>query len=283
VPNRRASRHTRPEPGLDVHRRGIRIGVGVMVTVLTLGTLLLTRSGFAVLYLDQAQAFLTFYAGVFSLFALTTTVGLGLLATERQILNIRYRVYAQLVHRAAALVGIGFLVTHIAMKIAAGLVPSYGSVVPTSNLYVGMGAVASDLFIIVIATGVMRGRFAQAERPWLWRVLHDLAYAAWPLSILHGLAAGRSPASWVSWSYVACLVLVGAALMLRVVVAIRPARVNQPAAKPSAKSGPLTAENWLKDIKTGLNAPQRRSANADTEPVPEVPLQTERPKLRRVV
>ncbi|MBO3745026.1 hypothetical protein J5X84_03030 [Streptosporangiaceae bacterium NEAU-GS5] len=251
--------------------------------MLVLGTLVLSRSGYGVMYLDQAQAFLTFYAGVFSLVALSITVMLGLLATERIVLGIRQRVYAQLVHRAFALVGVGFLIVHIAMKIAAGLVPSYGSVVPSTNLYVGMGAVASDLFIMVIATGVMRGRFAQAERPWLWRGIHDMAYAAWPLSILHGLAAGRTPAAWVSWSYVLCLLAVGAALMLRVVVSARPVRVSQPAAKPTGKAAPLDADNWLKDIKRGLNTVKPRSADMDTEPVPEVPSQTERPKLRRVV
>ncbi|MEW9527204.1 hypothetical protein [Microbispora sp. NPDC049125] len=224
MPQRRAPRHTRPDAGLDLESRGVRIGLGVVVTLVVSGGLLAARTEAGAGFMAEAQAFLTFYAGVVSLVALTTTVALGLAATERVVLPIPHRVGAQLVHRSAALVGVGFLVVHIAMKIAAGLVPPYGSVVPSTNLYVGMGALASDLMIVVIATGVMRGRFAQAERPWAWRILHDLAYLAWPLSILHGLAAGRTPAAWVSWSYVICLVAVGSALLLRVVAAARPAR-----------------------------------------------------------
>ncbi|MEZ0075011.1 hypothetical protein [Planotetraspora sp. GP83] len=235
MPHRRAPRHTRPDAGLDLNSRGVRIGLGAVVTLVISGALLAARSGAGARFLAEAQAFLTFYAGVFSLLALTTTVALGLAATDRIVLPIPHRVRAQLVHRAAALIGVGFLVTHIGMKIATGLVPAYGSVVPTTSVYVGMGALASDLMIVVVATGVMRGRFAQAERPWTWRILHDLAYLAWPLSVLHGLVSGRTPAAWVSWSYVVCLVAVGSALLLRVVAAARPAAAVAPAEERDAR------------------------------------------------
>ncbi|GAA4205664.1 hypothetical protein [Microbispora amethystogenes] len=224
MPNRRASRHTRPTSGLDLERRGVRVGLGVVVALVITGGLAATRTAGGSAFLAEAQSFLTFYAGVFSLVGLTTTVALGLAATDRVILPIAQRVRVQLVHRAMALLGIGFLIVHIGMKIAAGLVPPYGSVVPSTNVYVSMGVVASDLFIVIIATGVMRGRFAQAERPWLWRGLHDLAYLAWPVAILHGLTAGRAAAPWVTFSYVACLAAVGAALLIRLAAATRPAR-----------------------------------------------------------
>lgn len=208
---------------LNLQNRNARIALGALVIVVMFGALLAARNGLSAGILAEVQNFLTVYAGVVSLVALTTTVGLGLLTSERLIMPIPWRVRAQLVHRGAALVGVGFLVVHIGMKIAAGLVPPYGSVLPTTNFAIGMGALASDLMIVIVATGVMRGRFAQAERPWLWRGLHDLAYLAWPLSILHGLAAGRTPAAWVGWSYIACLVAVGTALLLRVLASLRPA------------------------------------------------------------
>ncbi|WP_214107632.1 hypothetical protein [Acrocarpospora catenulata] len=215
--------HRRAGTPLNLQNRAVRISLGTLVIIVMLGSLLAARSGLSAGLMLAAQEFLTFYAGVFSLVALTATVGLGLLASERVIMSIPWRVRAQLVHRAAALVGVGFLITHIGMKLAAGLVPPWGSVLPTTNLAIGAGAIASDLMIVVVATGVMRGRFAQAERPWLWRGLHDLAYLAWPVSILHGLAAGRTPAEWVTWCYVGCLVAVGTALLLRVVASLRPA------------------------------------------------------------
>ncbi len=156
--------HRRSER-FDLQKRGVRIVLGSLAFTIMAGSLLGARLGLSTQVLAMAQEFLTFYAGVFSLVALTTTVGLGLLTSERMILPIKWRVRAQLVHRGAALIGVGFLVVHIGMKIAAGLVPSYGSVIPTTSLAVGAGAVASDLFIVIIATGVMRGRFALAVHP----------------------------------------------------------------------------------------------------------------------
>ena len=93
------------------------------------------------------------------------------------------------------------------------------------GLYVGFGAIASDLMLLVFATGIARASFAENRRPWLWRLLHGSAYLAWPMSILHGLTAGRQPAEWVTWSYVVCLTAVGAALLIRMISALQPRNV----------------------------------------------------------
>lgn len=271
----------------------MRIALGAVVALALTGGLAATRTSGGAAFLADAQAFLTFYAGVFSLVGLTTTVALGLAATDRVVLPISQRVRVQLVHRAMALLGIGFLIVHIGMKIAAGLVPPYGSVIPTTNVYVSLGAVASDLFVVIVATGVMRGRFAQAERPWLWRGLHDLAYLAWPVAILHGLTAGRTAAPWVTFSYVACLAAVGAALLIRLAAATRPAR--------QAPTGDWNAE-WSagRMSREGLDAPRpavrrqqtpREAAvlgRTGTDPhdvldMPGTPPTPQEPRLRRIV
>ena len=289
MPHRRAPRHTRPDEGLDLNNPGVRIGLGAAVTVVMTGALFAAYNGIGTPLLDAAQAFLTYYAGVISLVALTTTVALGLAASERVVLPIPQRVRAQLVHRAAALIGVGFLVTHIGMKIAAGLVPAYGSVVPTTSLYIGMGALASDLMIVVVATGVMRGRFAQAERPWTWRVLHDLAYLAWPLSILHGLMAGRPPAAWVSWSYVVCLVAVGSALLIRVMAAFRPAVLagvvdavdmtqTQPMPRAVPTSSPEKTQRTMPEP-----VPLLGRTGTDATPIGRAARRSQDTRLRRIV
>lgn len=289
MPHRRAPRHTRPDEGLDLNNPGVRIGLGAAVTVVMTGALFAAYNGIGTPLLDAAQAFLTYYAGVISLVALTTTVALGLAASERVVLPIPQRVRAQLVHRAAALIGVGFLVTHIGMKIAAGLVPAYGSVVPTTSLYIGMGALASDLMIVVVATGVMRGRFAQAERPWTWRVLHDLAYLAWPLSILHGLMAGRPPAAWVSWSYVVCLVAVGSALLIRVMAAFRPAVLagvvdavdmtqTQPMPRAVPTSSPEKTQRTMPEP-----VPLLGRTGTDATPIGRAACRSQDTRLRRIV
>ncbi|GLW21725.1 hypothetical protein Mame01_17680 [Microbispora amethystogenes] len=272
MPNRGASRHTRPNPGLDLERRGVRVSLGVVVAVIITGGLAATRTSGGSAFLAEAQSFLTFYAGVFSLVGLTTTVALGLAATDRVILPIAQRVRVQLVHRAMALLGIGFLIVHIGMKIAAGLVPPYGSVVPSTNVYVSLGVVASDLFIVIVATGVMRGRFAQAERPWLWRGLHDLAYLAWPVAILHGLTAGRAAAPWVTFSYVACLAAVGAALLIRLAAATRPARqaaTDEWSAAPAAVTTTGTGRRTVRE-EDGRRPGERTARPVRPQARPEV-------------
>lgn len=57
-------------------------------------------------------------------------------------------------------------------------------------------------------TGVIRARFAGSGKPWMWRTLHAAAYLAWPLGITHGLTAGRPAKTWVTLSYMGCVLFV---------------------------------------------------------------------------
>ena len=177
------------------------------------------------------QKFLLFYSGVFALIALTAAVGAGLLATDRLVMSPGRRVVTQAVHHALSLVALAALGNHIALEIAArrarlidGFVPF---VAQRSVLYMGLGTLASDLFIVIIVTGLMRRRFA-ARPSWVWRGLHATAYLLWPLAIVHGLQAGRPAKPYVDWSYGGCLALVGLALAIRYVATIRGRHITAP-------------------------------------------------------
>ncbi|GAB3276270.1 hypothetical protein GCM10027589_01790 [Actinocorallia lasiicapitis] len=189
-----------------------------VVAPLTLG-LAATRPGAA--FAARAQDFLLTYAGVFALVAFSLTVMIGLMATDRSLLSIRYRVLAQAGHRTTSTVGMTFLVAHLMVKILAGRASAADAVVFGVGP-IGLGALAFDLFMIVLLSGVTRFWFAAGTRPGLWRGLHALSYVAWPVAIMHGLTAGRAAAGWVVWSYVLCLVFVGLALLNRVVLVVRP-------------------------------------------------------------
>ncbi|MGH3243346.1 MAG: hypothetical protein ACRDNL_23405 [Spirillospora sp.] len=169
----------------------------------------------------NVQYFLNFYAGVFTLIALTTAVMSGLLATERLILAIRHRVLAQALHRASAVVATTMLVAHVAVKVMAGLAPPIRIVVPSAEP-VGLGTIAADLLLLIVITGMLRARFALRGKAWVWRSMHVLAYASWPVAIVHGLTAGRAAASWVVLSYVLSVVFVVLALITRIVVLVKP-------------------------------------------------------------
>lgn len=171
------------------------------------------------------ERFLLFYSGVFALVALTLAVSAGLLAADRMIMSPEQRILAQGLHRMISLVGISALANHIMLEILAHRVSLTDGFVPflaaRRTFFTGLGTLASDLFIVIIITGIMRARFAAGPRRWLWRALHAIAYAAWPLAIVHGLLAGRSAKPYVDWSYGGCLALVGLALTLRIVLQSR--------------------------------------------------------------
>ncbi|MEV2266993.1 hypothetical protein [Nonomuraea africana] len=209
--HRKQPRHA----GLDT--RQLRLGATASVTALILSAVALARTERGLRLLNDGLAFLDFYAGVFALVTLTLTVALGLVTTERVFLSVPNRVRCQLLHRAAAASGIGFLLLHAVLS-----TPS-----PT-----GLGALA--LFALAAVTGVTRGWFAHISRPWLWRAMHGAAYLAWPVAILHGLTAGRAPAGWVVWSYVVCLAAVLSALLVRAVTTLR-----RPPAVPEVVTEPV--------------------------------------------
>lgn len=170
------------------------------------------------------QRFLVFYAGVFALVAMSTSVVSGLIATERLILAVRHRVMAQALHRAASLIAVTFLVAHFMVKVLDGQATAAQIVVPYAGP-VGLGALAFDLLMVVVLTGMLRARFAASTRPWLWRFFHSTAYLSWPVAIVHGLSAGRVPAGWVTWGYALCLIGVGLAVLTRLMVTVRPRSV----------------------------------------------------------
>jgi len=178
---------------------------------------MLTSAG-RVVYI-YAFFFLDFFAGVLSLVALSITVMIGLLATDRMVLVARHRVLLQSGHRTTGLMAIGALVLHVFTQISTGAVSAIGAFVPfvggQEGLYVSFGTVAACLMVGVAWTGIIRARFVNLGKPWIWRALHGAAYVTWPIAILHGISAGRPPALWVMLSYLACVLLVALALLIR--------------------------------------------------------------------
>jgi hypothetical protein len=193
---------------------------GLSVSVVVIVGLALTPPGaFAI---GDCHRFLEYYSGVFSLVALSLTVMVGIAATDRLILLIKHRVLLQAVHRATAFAAIAFLGIHITMKVAEGHASVVDAVIPFlaphRATFIGLGTIAAYLMVVAAWTGIVRARFTDGNRPWLWRALHSCAYACWPIAILHGLKSGRPAAGWVTASYAVCLILVGLGLLIRLSV-----------------------------------------------------------------
>ncbi len=174
--------------------------------------------------LAAVQRFMLAYSGVFALVTLTAAVAAGLVATDRIIMSPGGRVVSQGVHRALSLAAAGFLASHVLLEVLAHRSRPVDAVAPFlasgRTLYLGLGTLASDLVLLIMATGVARHRFA-AGRAATWRAIHVTAYLAWPLAVAHGLLAGRQARPYVDWSYGGCLAAVLLALLIRLVATSR--------------------------------------------------------------
>ncbi|MFV2101298.1 hypothetical protein [Micromonospora sp. LOL_024] len=231
--------------GIRVWSRGQVIAVSACGLAALWALTMLTGAG------QKAYAmgffFTEFFAGVIALVALSLTVMMGLLATDRLVLLIRHRVLLQSAHRATGILGVAGLVFHVITKIASGRAGVTDAAVPFvggRGLYIGLGTIAALLVVSVLWTGIIRARFADVGPKWLWRALHSMAYVSWPFGIIHGLGAGRPPAGWVTFSYVACVVLVVMALMVRLSVTLqrRSRERQQAAALNEAMTGSKSTE-----------------------------------------
>lgn len=240
----------------------------------------------------RTMAFLDYFAGVFTLLSLTAVVTCGLAATDRLVLTPRLRVAVQSVHRASAVAALGFLTIHIAVKVVERHAAPQTVMVPFTGgtaLAASLGTIAADLLVLITATGVLRGRFA-GRRPWLWRVLHSTAYVCWPISLAHGLTAGRKAHAWVLWGYGLCAALVALALLVRSLshlgrhrtrsrrrhdakayrpAAVRPAALSTRSPRPTTGARPIA---WP----AAPTSAARRSAQSNG--VPKQPKHARRPE-----
>lgn len=121
------------------------------------------------------------------------------------------------VHRWLSLGLLAFLAVHIVTAIAEGYVkiPWLAVVVPFiagwQPVWVGFGTLAVDLLIATIITSLLRRRLPER----LWRALHWLTYALWPLALVHGFALGTANEPVLRGITIACAGLGAGAIAFR--------------------------------------------------------------------
>jgi hypothetical protein len=130
--------------------------------------------------------------GTVALLLLTATVVLGIAAGGRYAPKRVARFEIGALHRNLSLLTLAFLALHIATAIADtfvhltwldALVPFVSAYRP---LWLGLGTLAFDLLLAVLLTSAVRLRIG----PRLWKAVHWLAYASWPLALFHGAGTG---------------------------------------------------------------------------------------------
>jgi methionine sulfoxide reductase heme-binding subunit len=171
---------------------------------------------------DQLLWYTTRGAGAVSLILLSAVVVLGLLARLRVEARGWPRFLSAAVHGDLALMTLVFLVLHIVTAVVdpfthLGLV---SAVVPFGSYYrtfwLGLGTIAFELLIAIVATSLLRHHIGART----WRAIHWLAYASWPVAVLHGIGTGTdATAVWMVGIDIVCVAAVLMALAWRVAAA----------------------------------------------------------------
>ncbi len=152
--------------------------------------------------------FLTRGTGVVSLLLLTSVVLLGIASSTRWQYARWPRFLTAGLHRNVTLLVLTFLTVHIATTVADPFAPIrlQDAVLPFASSYrpiwLGLGALAFDLLLALVATSLLRARVGLRA----WRLLHWLAYAAWPVALVHGLGTGSDAKfGWMIFLTAVCI------------------------------------------------------------------------------
>ena len=136
-----------------------------------------------------------------TLLLLTASVvlGIGEVRAWRPAGTPRFAVAAM--HRTVSLLAVALLAVHIVTTLLDPFPPigAVNAVVPFQTdyrpLWLGLGTVASDLLVALAVTSLVRRRLGYR----VWRGLHWLAYACWPVALSTASARARTPGRPGCW------------------------------------------------------------------------------------
>src|SRR5437660_5971979 len=181
---------------------------------------------------DQILWYATRGAGAISLVLLTGVVVLGIAGALRWQTAGWPRFLTTGFHRNLALLSLVFLAVHIVTAVVdpftalgwtAAVIPFLS---PYRRLWLGLGVVAFDLLLAIAVTSLLRRVIGHNT----WRLIHWLAYACWPIAVIHGIGTGSDTTFlWMLAVDAVCVLGVLAAVAWRLRVrpttdlAIRPA------------------------------------------------------------
>jgi hypothetical protein len=162
--------------------------------------------------------YLTRGSGVVTLVLLTVSVCLGVLTSVRWQSGRLPRFVVAGLHRNVTLLAVVFLGVHVATAVA----DTYAHIrirdvfVPFASAYrpvwLGLGTLACDLLIAVVVTSLLRVRLGYR----VWRVTHWLAYASWPVALVHSLGTGSDARfGWMEALAFACIAAVVLSVLVR--------------------------------------------------------------------
>ena len=157
-------------------------------------------------------------SGVVALLLLTASIILGIATTIRWSTSGLPRFAVAGLHRTLTLLAIVFVALHVVTTVLDGFAPIGWTdafipfLSPYRPVWLGLGAVAFDLLLALVITSLLRARVGYR----LWRATHWLAYASWPIALVHSLGTGSDVrVGWLHAIGIGSAVAVGAALVVR--------------------------------------------------------------------
>jgi sulfoxide reductase heme-binding subunit YedZ len=155
-------------------------------------------------------------SGIADLVLLTVSLVAGILTRSGRALPGIPRFALSLIHRNASLLAVAFLALHIGtllldpfakLTLTDVVVPFLGTDNP---FWLGMGTLALDLLIAIVVTALARRVIGVRA----FKAVHWLAYAMWPVAMLHGVFEGTNGAdAWfLAGAAAATLLVIGAVL-----------------------------------------------------------------------
>jgi len=168
----------------------------------------------------SALWYLTRGTGLVTLLLLTASVISGVLQVLRWAPSGSPRFVVVALHRAISLLVVALLVVHVLtavldsfapIRLLDAVLPFAGSYRP---LWLGLGALGFDLVVALTVTSLLRRRLGLGA----WRAVHWLAYACWPVALIHGWGTGSDTrTTWMLAVTLGCAAAVLAAVAWRLV------------------------------------------------------------------
>lgn len=169
---------------------------------------------------SQLMWYSTRATGVVALLLLTATVVLGVLTSVRFGTARWPRFATQDLHRSVSLLAMAFVGLHVLAAVSDSFAPiGWLSVIvpftsPYRRFWLGLGTASVDVLLAVLISSLVRQHISHR----LWRLLHWLAYASWPLALFHSLGTGTDPhLGWMVLLVVVCVAAVLGAIGWRLV------------------------------------------------------------------
>jgi sulfoxide reductase heme-binding subunit YedZ len=196
----------------------------------------------------QAFWFLTRGTGAISLLMLTGVVVLGITGSVGWESRRWPRFITQGLHRNISLLAVAFLGVHVTTSVFDGYAPIRwaDALIPFGAAYrpiwLGLGAVAFDLLLALVITSLVRVRLGYRS----WKAIHWLAYACWPVALVHGLGTGSdTQAPWMLLLVAASVAAVVGAVWWRAYGVQPPQLAPRLAAVGATAIGAVAVAVWL--------------------------------------